>query len=101
MPVADPPPTIVLRFHQCLFGHEFTIQSDHKPLEGLFKETKGIPMIQRWALSLSAYDYHIITGLPTLTIIIVVSLKILDLTSRSHYSISKSHYFFADNDMAI
>ena len=54
----------VKRFHQYLFGREFTILSDHKPLEGLFKETKGIPTlasarIQRWALTLSAYDYHI------------------------------------------
>ena len=48
-------------FHQYLFGRKFTILSDHKPL---FKETSGIPSlasacIQRWALTLSAYDYHI------------------------------------------
>ena len=54
----------VKRFHQYLFGRKFTILSDHKPLEGLFKETKGIPTlasarIQRWALTLSAYDYPI------------------------------------------
>ena len=40
------------------------ILSDHKPFQGLFNETKGIPLlasarIQRWALTLSAYDYTI------------------------------------------
>ena len=38
--------------------------SDHKPLQHLFQETSGIPIltsahIQRWALILSAYDYAI------------------------------------------
>ena len=38
--------------------------SDHKPLKGLFHETSGIPTmasacIQRWALTLSAYNYEI------------------------------------------
>ena len=40
------------------------MNSDHKPLQFLFKENKPIPTmasarIQRWALTLSAYDYHI------------------------------------------
>ena len=40
------------------------MKTDHKPLEGLFNEKKGIPAlaaprIQRWALSLSAYEYKI------------------------------------------
>ena len=33
----------VKRFHQYLYGQSFTILSDHKPLEGLLKETKAIP----------------------------------------------------------
>ena len=42
----------------------YNLISDHKPLQSLFKETSGIPSlasarIQRWALTLSAYDYHI------------------------------------------
>ena len=54
----------VKRFHQYLYGRPFTILSDHKPLEGLLKETKPIPAmasvrIQRWALTLAAYDYRI------------------------------------------
>ena len=47
---------------QYLVGRHFFIQSDHKPLEHLFKEMKGLPTLasarlQRWALTLGAYDY--------------------------------------------
>ena len=54
----------VKRFHQYLAGRHFTILSDHKPLQHLFQEDKGIPnmasaRIQRWALILGAYDYSI------------------------------------------
>ena len=54
----------VKKFHQFLYGHSFTIKTDYKPLEGLLNEEKGIPAlaaprIQRWALTLSAYEYKI------------------------------------------
>ena len=54
----------VKRFHQYLYGRKFVIQSDHKPLQYLLGETRGIPQmasarVQRWALTLSAYDYTI------------------------------------------
>ena len=54
----------VKRFHQYLYGRKFTILSDHKPLQYLLGETRGIPpmasaRIQRWALMLSAYHYEI------------------------------------------
>jgi len=52
----------VKKFHNYLYGRHFTIQSDHKPLETLLSESKPIPpmasaRIQRWALTLSAYNY--------------------------------------------
>ena len=52
-------------FHQFLLGCHFTIVSDHKPLQHLFDELRAIPpmasvRIQRWALTLSTYDYSII-----------------------------------------
>ena len=55
----------VKKFHHYLFGRNFTIFSDHKPLQHLFAETRPIPplasaRIQRWALTLSAYDYKIV-----------------------------------------
>ena len=54
----------VKRFHQYLYGRKFSILSDHKPLQYLLGEKKGIPTmasvrLQRWALTLSAYDYPI------------------------------------------
>ena len=54
----------VKRFHHYLLGRKFTIYSDHKPLQHLFGRLRAIPpmasaRIQRWALTLSAYDYEI------------------------------------------
>ena len=53
------------KFHQYLYGKKFEIQTDHKPLLGLFMENKQIPTmsparIQRWALTLAAYEYTIV-----------------------------------------
>ena len=54
----------VKKFHQFLYGHSFTIKTDHKPLEGLLNGKKGIPTqaaprIQRWALTLAGYEHKI------------------------------------------
>ena len=54
----------VKRFHQYLFGRSFKICSDHKPLQYIFSETRPIPSLasarlQRWALTLGAYNYQI------------------------------------------
>ena len=48
-----------------LYGRAFTIYTDHKPLMSLFSEIRCIPplasaRIQRWALTLSAYQYTIV-----------------------------------------
>ena len=47
-----------------VFGHKFTLNTDHKPLQSLFSENKPIPAmasgrIQRWALTLASYEYTI------------------------------------------
>ena len=54
----------VKRFHQYLHSREFTIYSDHKPLEFLFSENRqtlvmALSRIQRWALTLGSYQYQI------------------------------------------
>uniref|UniRef100_A0A1X7V2J4 Reverse transcriptase RNase H-like domain-containing protein n=1 Tax=Amphimedon queenslandica TaxID=400682 RepID=A0A1X7V2J4_AMPQE len=51
----------VKKFHSYTYGHKFVICSDHKPL---FNETKPVPFmasarLQRWALTLSTYQYSI------------------------------------------
>lgn len=54
----------VKRFHQYLYGHTFTLITDHKPLATILGPHTGIPTLaaawlQRWALLLSAYQYDI------------------------------------------
>ena len=55
----------VKRYHQYLFGRKFVIYSDHKPLMYLFGEHRAISAtasarVQRWALTLSGYQYSIV-----------------------------------------
>ena len=52
------------RFHQYLYGRNFTIITDNKPLIHLFKPSAPAPMqaaarLQRWSLILASYDYSI------------------------------------------
>ena len=56
-----------VKFHQYVYGRQFMILTDNKPLLGTLSEDKGIPpmttaRIQRWAILLSAYSnllqYH-------------------------------------------
>lgn len=52
----------ISKFHKYLYGREFIVQTDHKPLLGLLKEDRPISAmasarIQRWALTLSNYQY--------------------------------------------
>ena len=54
----------VKRFHEYLLGRPFIIMSDHKPLKHLFSESQTTPTLasahlQRWSLTLGAYDYII------------------------------------------
>ena len=54
----------VRKFHQYLYGWKFTMVTDHKPLMAILGPKKGIPSLaaahlQRWAIRLSAYNYHI------------------------------------------
>jgi hypothetical protein len=54
----------VKKFHNYLYGHHFTLISDHKPLQHILGETNPVPQmasarLQRWALLLGAYSYTI------------------------------------------
>ena len=54
----------VNQFHQYLYGTHFTLVTDHRPLLGLFSESRPVPhnasgRIQRWALVLAGYKYTI------------------------------------------
>jgi hypothetical protein len=52
----------IKKFHQYLFGRDFKIFTDHKPLLGLFDSRRVIPIsisprMLRWSIILSAYSY--------------------------------------------
>ena len=54
----------VKRFHQYVYGREFTLVIDHRPLCKILGLKEGVPPLaaarmQRWALLLSAYQYKI------------------------------------------
>ena len=47
-----------------MYGHKFSLLTDHKPLLAIFSPKKGIPAmaasrLQRWAILLSVYTYDI------------------------------------------
>lgn len=55
----------VKKFHNYLYGHQFEIRTDHKPLLGLLSKGKPTPSMltprmQRWSLMLSSYDYNLV-----------------------------------------
>ena len=54
----------IKKFHQYLFGRQFTLITHHKPLLAILGPKKGVPSLaaarlQRWALLLSAYNYQL------------------------------------------
>lgn len=55
----------VKRFHDYIYGREFTLVTDNKPLALILGPKNGIPTIaaarlQRWAVILSAYQYEVL-----------------------------------------
>ena len=54
----------VKKFNQYLYGHKFTLITDHKPLLAILGSKKGrrplaSARLQCWAILLSAYNYEI------------------------------------------
>uniref|UniRef100_A0A5S6QAX4 RNA-directed DNA polymerase n=1 Tax=Trichuris muris TaxID=70415 RepID=A0A5S6QAX4_TRIMR len=55
----------VRKFHHFLYGRQFTLVTDHKPLLGLFSPSKSTPDIispkmLRWSTILNAYSYKMV-----------------------------------------
>ena len=51
-------------FHQYVYGRDFELYTDHRPLTYIFGSKRGIPhmtaaRVQRWAVFLTAYDFTI------------------------------------------
>jgi transposase InsO family protein len=54
----------VMRLHKYLFGLKFTIVTDHEALKFIYSPTSSLAkssaaMVQRWSITLSAYNYTI------------------------------------------
>lgn len=54
----------VQRFHRFIYGREFTLSTDHKPLLAIFGSKKGLAVhaanrIQRWQIILHKYDFKV------------------------------------------
>ena len=54
----------IQKFHKNLYGRQFTLVTDHKPLTTILGPKTGVPALaaarwQRWALLLSAYTCNI------------------------------------------
>jgi len=55
----------IQKFHQFIYGRQFTLITDHQPLLAILGPKRGIPSIaaarmQRWAFVLSSYQYNIV-----------------------------------------
>ena len=55
----------VTKFHKYLYGRNFTLITDHKPLLAIFGSKKGVSRVtaarlERWSLALGAYNYDIV-----------------------------------------
>ena len=51
-------------FHQYLYGHNFILHTDHKPLTTILGPTQAIPSLaaarlQHWEIELAGYSYQI------------------------------------------
>lgn len=49
----------IRKFHQYLYDNKFTLLTDHHPLTSIMSPLRSIPLMQCWALLLSAHDYTI------------------------------------------
>ena len=48
------------RFHIYLYGKEFVLYTDHKPLEVIYSPKSKPPRIERWALRLQPYKFRVV-----------------------------------------
>ncbi|PAA94395.1 hypothetical protein BOX15_Mlig014775g1 [Macrostomum lignano] len=66
-PILQPSTAVLIGYtdsHRFLFGREFTLVTDHRPLTHIFGQNSQLPervsaRLQRWAITLSGYSYVI------------------------------------------
>ena len=69
------------RFNDYFYGTQFSVESDHKPLQSIFKKTINAapPRIQSMLLRLQKYDFNLIFVPGT-------SIPVPDALSRAYLS---------------
>lgn len=89
------------KFHRYLFGQEFELRTDHKPLLHIFGSKKGIPLhvanrLQRWALTIMAYQ-------PTLKYVKTQDFGYVDVLSRlmQRFPVDDEEYIIASVEAEI
>ena len=95
----------VRRFHQYLYGRPFMLVTDHRPLCKIFGSKEGIPTMaaarmQRWAITLSAYQYTIehIKGTSNQC---ADCMSRLPMMKQSRDSAEKIHIVVQTNDLPV
>ena len=95
----------VRRFHQYLYGRSFVLVTDHRPLCKIFSSKESIPTMaaarmQRWALTLSAYQYTIehIKGTSNQC---ADCMSRLPMTKQSRDSAEKIHVIVQTDDLPV
>ena len=49
----------IKKFAMYLYGKQFTLQTDHRPLQFLSVSKSDSPHIMRWALALQSYNFKV------------------------------------------
>lgn len=95
------------KFNQYLFGKEFILVTDHKPLLTIFSPNKGIPQfsanrLRRWAIILSNYQYKIQFVKSQKNLADCLSrLPIKDKEKWDNFDLNYMNYFYYNEDMPI
>lgn len=93
----------VQKFHKYLYGYPFTIYSDHKPLEILLGDKKGLSVVSsvrlhRWILILSNYQFQLKfrPGSKQKHVDALSRLPISDPTNVEELTLSLNHFNFTN-----
>ena len=92
----------VEHFHLFLYGSEFTLVTDHKPLEVIYgnRKAKASARIERWILRLQPYTFRIVYKSGANNPADYLSRHPINLKSRKQEKMTQEYInFLADNSV--